>query len=280
MSRIGLVLEGGSFRGIFTAGVLDLLLEHHISFPYVIGVSAGSGNAVNFIAGQEGRTKKVITHENADAYYGLGTLRNNGKVLDLDQMLAYDKEPLNFDSFFASDVEREFVAVNCETGKAEYLTDDGTAESILQICKASCSVPLMCAPVKIGGNAYLDGSIVDSIPYERAFERGCDKVVVVQTRKAGEAPTDYSKMKLLLNVCYHSTYPKVAEVMVERRYNYDKQIRRLEELEQDGKAIIIRPEIGSIGHFENDVEKINDFYKHGYELMEKNMGKLQEFIKS
>ena len=147
MSRIGLVLEGGSFRGIFTAGVLDSLLEHHISFPYVIGVSAGSGNAVNFIAGQEGRTKKVITHENADAYYGLGTLRNNGKVLDLDQMLAYDKEPLNFDSFFASDVEREFVAVNCETGKAEYLTDDGTAESILQICKASCSVPLMCAPV-------------------------------------------------------------------------------------------------------------------------------------
>ena len=110
MSRIGLVLEGGSFRGIFTAGVLDSLLEHHISFPYVIGVSAGSGNAVNFIAGQEGRTKKVITHENADAYYGLGTLRNNGKVLDLDQMLAYDKEPLNFDSFFASKVEREFVA--------------------------------------------------------------------------------------------------------------------------------------------------------------------------
>ena len=119
------------------AGVLDSLLEHHISFPYVIGVSAGSGNAVNFIAGQEGRTKKVITHENADAYYGLGTLRNNGKVLDLDQMLAYDKEPLNFDSFFASDVEREFVAVNCETGKAEYLTDDGTAESILQDRKST-----------------------------------------------------------------------------------------------------------------------------------------------
>ena len=196
MSKVGLVLEGGSFRGIFTAGVLDSLLEHHISFPYVIGVSAGSGNAVNFIAGQEGRTRKVITHENADAYYGLGTLRNNGKVLDLDQMLAYDKEPLDFNRFFASDVESEFVVVNCETGKAEYLSSDGTSESILQICKASCSVPLMCAPVKIGDKAYLDGSIVDSIPYARAIEKGCDKVVVIQTRKAGEAPTDYSKMKL------------------------------------------------------------------------------------
>lgn len=280
MSKVGLVLEGGSFRGIFTAGVLDSLLEHHISFPYVIGVSAGSGNAVNFIAGQKGRTKKVITHENADAYYGLTTLKNNRKVLDLDQMLSYDKEPLDFKNFFASNIEREFVAVNCDTGEPEYLTDDGTAESVLQICKASCSVPLMCAPVRIGDKAYLDGSIVDSIPFERAFEKDCDKVVVVQTRKAGEAPTDYSRMKLLLNVCYHSTYPKIAEAMVERRCNYEKQINRLEELVQDGRAMIIRPEIGSIGHFENDVEKINAFYEHGYELMEKDMDKLQEFMKS
>lgn len=280
MSKIGLVLEGGSFRGIFTAGVLDSLLDHHISFPYVVGVSAGSGNAVNFIAGQRGRTKKVITHENADAYYGLGTLKTNGKVLDLDQMLAYEPMPLDFDKFFASDVESEFVAVNCQSGEAEYLSDDGTKESLLSICKASCSVPLMCAPVKIGGKAYLDGSIVDSIPYERAFMKGCDKVVVIQTRKAGEAPTDYSKMKLLLNVCYHTTYPKVAEVMVKRRYNYEKQMNRLEELVSDGKAIIIRPEVGSIGHFENDDEKINAFYQHGYELMESNMDKLQEFMKS
>lgn len=280
MSKIGLVLEGGSFRGIFTAGVLDSLLDHHISFPYVVGVSAGSGNAVNFIAEQRGRTKKVITHENADAYYGLGTLKTNGKVLDLDQMLAYDPVPLDFDKFFVSEVESEFVAVNCETGEAEYLSDDGTKESLLKICKASCSVPLMCAPVKLGDKAYLDGSIVDSIPYERAFMKGCDKVVVIQTRKEGETPTDYSKMKLLLNVCYHNSYPKVAEVMVNRRYNYERQMNRLEELAADGKAFIIRPEVGSIGHFENDDEKINAFYQHGYELMESNMDGLQEFMES
>ena len=105
MSKIGLVLEGGSFRGIFTAGVLDYLLDHDLSFPYVIGVSAGSGNGVNFISGQRGRTKKVITHENADPYYGLGQIRDNGKMLDLDKMLAYDKMPLDFDKFFSSDIE-------------------------------------------------------------------------------------------------------------------------------------------------------------------------------
>lgn len=280
MNKIGLVLEGGSFRGIFTAGVLDCLLDHQISFPYVIGVSAGSGNAVNFITGQRGRTKKVITHENADAYYGLTQIRSNGKMLDLDKMLAYDQIPLDFEVFYRSETESEFVVANCENGQAEYMSPDGTKESLLEICKASCSVPLMCPPVAIGKWHYLDGSIIDSIPYERAFEKGCGKVVVIQTRKAGEAPTDYSKMKLLLDMCYRVRYPKVPDAMVNRRNVYDRQMRRLEELEKAGKAFIIRPEIGSIGHFEKDVEKINDFYQHGYELMEKYLNNLQEFMKS
>lgn len=280
MNKIGLVLEGGSFRGIFTAGVLDCLLDHQISFPYVIGVSAGSGNAVNFITGQRGRTKKVITHENADAYYGLTQIRSNGKMLDLDKMLAYDQMPLDFEVFYQSETESEFVVANCETGRAEYMSPDGTKENLLEICKASCSVPLMCPPVAIGKWHYLDGSIIDSIPYDRAFEKGCDKVVVIQTRKAGEAPTDYSKMKLLLDMCYRARYPKIPDAMVNRRNVYDRQMRRLEELEKAGKAFIIRPEIGSIGHFEKDVEKINDFYQHGYELMEKYLNNLQEFMMS
>lgn len=278
MSKIGLVLEGGSFRGIFTAGVLDYLLDHDLSFPYVIGVSAGSGNGVNFISGQRGRTKKVITHENADPYYGLGQIRDNGKMLDLDKMLAYDKMPLDFDKFFSSDIESEFVVANCVTGKAEYMSGDGTKESILNICKASCSVPLMCAPVHIGDSYYLDGSIADSVPYARAFQRGCDKVVVIQTRRAGDAPTDYSKMKLLINACYKVRYPKIADVMIQRRNTYLKQMDKLEQLERDGKAFVIRPQISSISHFENDMEKINSFYQHGYDVMSANIDKLKDFM--
>lgn len=280
MSKIGLVLEGGSFRGIFTAGVLDSLLDHDISFPYVIGVSAGSGNAVNYIARQKGRTKKVITHENADAYYGLNTIRNTHKVLDLDKMLSYDQMPLDFEGFFAADVQSEFVATNCEIGVPEYLSAGKDKDRLVTVCKASCSVPLMCSPVKLDGKAFLDGSITDSLPYDRAFFNGCDKVVVVQTRRKGEMPTDYSKMRLLLNVCYRNSYPRIAEAMIDRRMAYDKQIRKLEELEAEGKAFVIRPEISSIGHFENDVEKINDFYCHGYEQMEKYLDKLQEFLQS
>lgn len=283
MKKIGLVLEGGSFRGIFTAGVLDFLLDKEISFPYVIGVSAGSGNGVNFIARQKGRTKKVITHENAEPYYGFGQFKQSKKVLNLDRMVfdySYNQLPLDFDTFLNSNIESEFVVANCETGEPQYLAPDNTKERILQICKASMSVPIICQPTEIDGYHYLDGSTLDSIPYRRAMEKGCEKIVVVMTRDENDEPTDYSKMKFLLNICYRSKYPKIVEAMLKRRVLYEKQIKGLKSLERKGKAFVIRPEGLNIGHFENDMEKVNEFYHHGYAVMEKRFDELQSFLES
>ena len=125
MSKVktGLVLEGGAMRGIFSAGVLDYMLKKDIYYDYVIGVSAGAGNAVNYVSRQEGRTKKIITHENAESYYGVGQLFENKKILNLEMLVAeyaLKDIPYDFDTFFASKTECESVVVNCETGKAEY----------------------------------------------------------------------------------------------------------------------------------------------------------------
>lgn len=281
MSRIGLVLEGGSFRGIFTAGVLDYLMEQKVSFPYVVGVSAGSGNAVNFISGQKGRTQKVIMHENADPYYGLGQFRKSKKLLDLDKMLydySYDQIPFDFKTYFSSDTVSEFVVANCRTGQAEYLKANGSQEHLLEICKASCSVPMICNPVPIGDQEYVDGSTIDSVPFARALQN-CDKVVVILTRKEGEQPTDYAKMRTLLNICYHYHYPKLVDAMVKRKEVYERQMKELSWYEKTGKAFVIRPQIESIGHFESDSAKIGSFYQHGYEIMQENLGALLEFMK-
>ena len=281
MHDLGLVLEGGSFRGIFTAGVLDYLIEKDVKFPYVIGVSAGSCNAVNYIAGQKGRTQKVITHENADAFYGMKQLYHNRKILNLDKMLyeySYSQFPLDFDTFFGSGVESEFVAINCETGEAEYLIPDGREDQLLEITKASCSVPMLCNPVRYDDKLFLDGSIANSIPFEKALEK-CKKVVVVLTRMEEENPTDYSKMKTMINICYRFKYPKLAEAMINRKANYLKQLDRLYELEKEGKAFIIRPTAPGIGHFENNVDKINEFYRQGYENMSIKFEELLEYMK-
>lgn len=281
MAKTGLVLEGGSFRGIFTAGVLDCLIENSISFPYVIGVSAGSGNAVNYIAGQKGRTQKVIMHENAEPYFGVEQMLKSKKLLDLDKMLfdyAYDQIPFDFNAFFASETESEFVVANCESGRAEYLTSGNDPDRLLNLCKASCSVPVISQPVEIDGSFYLDGSIIDSVPVKRAMKKGCEKAVVVLTRMDTEMPTDYSKMKLIINLCYKNRFPKVAEAMINRKSAYDKQMKTLAALEKDGRVFIIRPEMPSISHFEGDADKMNEFYRHGHAIMEKKLAELEEFL--
>ena len=281
MGKVGLVLEGGAFRGIFTAGALDFLLEMGVSFPYVIGVSAGSGNAVNFIARQKGRTRRVIMHENADPFYGLSSLAKRGKLLDLDMMLgsyAYRQIPLDFKTFFGSETESEYVVACCESGEAEYLGHDGSEQSILRLCKATCSVPFVCQPVEIGTKHYIDGSVIDSIPFLRALERGCERVVVILTRPQGGSPTNYAKAKLLVDLCYRKKYPRLADALLRRRENYERQMEALSRLEREGNALIIRPTDETIGHFENDKKSLERFYRHGYGTMKRAYDRLADFI--
>ena len=280
MKKIGLVLEGGSFRGIFTAGVLDCWMEQGITFPYVTGVSAGAGNALNYIAGQQGRTQKVILHENAEPYYGLGQMRKSGKLLDLDRMVydySYSQIPFDFHAFFASDTECELVVANCQSGQAEYLSADGSEDRLLMIAKATCSIPLMCSPVTIDGHDYMDGSTIDSVPFAHALSQ-CDRVVVILTRPVGEVPTDYSKMRALLNICYGSKYPKLVDAMVNRYDVYAKQMEALDGYVREGRAFVIRPDLPSIRHFENDAEKINYYYDHGRRQAEIQLESLHRFM--
>lgn len=281
MKKVGLILEGGAFRGMFTAGVLDCLMQQNITFPYVIGVSAGAGNAANFVAGQIGRTRRVITHENAEPYYGLGQLYRSGTLLDLDIMTyeySYRQIPFDFERFFSSPTECEFVVANCRTGLAEYKKPDGTGKSLLDLCKASCSVPLICKPVQIGSQYYMDGSVIDSVPVEHALGQKCDKAVVILTRRADETPTDYTRIRSLLNITYRSRFPKLVDAMLNRKEEYCRQMDLLAAYERSGKALIIRPEMESISHFENNTDKINAFYTHGKEMMESRIGELRAFL--
>lgn len=279
--KTGLVLEGGAMRGIFSAGVLDFMLEKDIRFDYVVGVSAGAGNAVNFVSRQKGRTRQIITHENAEAYYGVGQLFENKKILNLDMLVteyALKDIPYDFDTFFASDTECESVVVNCETGQAEYRGNFKSKEEFLKCQMASCSVPFICDPVEIDGKFYLDGSIVDSIPVKRALEKGCDKIVVVLTKPEGTRPTDYSKVRKLVDRCYRK-YPELCRAMVNRGEAYDEQNECMKKLMDEGKVFVIRPEEQMIRHFESNNEKLMHCYNYGYETMRGAFDDFENFMK-
>ncbi len=279
--KTGLILEGGAVRGIFTAGVLDRLLEDDVLFPYVIGVSAGGGNAMSYVSRQKGRTCRMINVPRNESYYGFKQFLGSGKLINLDKMAfeyPYKQFPFDFDTYFNSDIKTEYVCTCMETGKAEYLSENENSGRLLTIIKATCSVPMLCSPVMIDGKHYLDGSIADSIPIEHALEMGCDRLVIILT-KPGKAvpPTDYGKFRKVIHRMYKQ-YPEFEEACMTRVKRYSRTIELMEHLESEGRIITIRPTLPPISKFEKDSEKIMESYRDGYTQADERVDEIMEFI--
>lgn len=284
MSKTGLVLEGGAFRGVFTSGVVDVLIENNIDYPYVVGVSCGAGNGAGYLARQAGRTRNVVKpRDHKINYFGMKQVLRHGKFLNLDRMFfeyPYKEFPFDFDAYNSSDKRFEVVVSNCETGQAEYYDEREDVEKFLNLCKASCSIPIMCAPVKIGDYHYLDGSICDSVPMQRALDMGCDKLVIIMTKTRTETPTNYGKLKPLMAARYKRKYPRFYEALIQRTEVYKREIKLMRKLVKEGKALVLRPSIPCIHKFEQDDDKVEAFYQNGREVALANLDKLREFAAS
>lgn len=279
--KTGLILEGGALRGLFTAGALDYLMDEQVTFDYIAGVSAGAGNMMNFLSGQRGRTKQIISPGKKDAYYGPAQLIKTGSFLNLEKMVfefSYKTFPYDFKAHSQATTEHEVVVVNCDTAQAEYIDGSGEDRHTLTAVKASCSVPLLSIPVEMDGHDYMDGSLVDSIPYKRAFEKGCDRVVIIMTKTGTETPTDYNKYKLLIKAAYGKRYPRFADALLNRADVYEKQKEEMERLTQEGKILVIRPTLPCISKFETREAKREEFYQHGYDRMKAEYEKLCAFM--
>ena len=204
--KTGLILEGGAVRGIFTAGVLDRLMENGIYYPYVCGVSAGGGNAMSYVSRQIGRTARQINAPKSESYFGFKQFVEVHKIINLDKMAfeyPYKQFPFDFDTYFKSGIDVEYACTCCETGKAEFFSESSDEQKLLTIVKATCSVPMLCDPVEINGKHYLDGSIADSIPIQHALDMGCDRVVIVMTKPdANVPPTNYAKFRQVISHMY------------------------------------------------------------------------------
>lgn len=276
MRKTGLVLEGGAFRGLFTAGVLDCLAEKQIDFPYIVGVSSGAVNAVGYLSGQAGQMRRVVAGgAAADGFSQTLTPERDpvGALFEYSTRFA----PYDIDHFLETESECEFVLTCCESGEAAYVRPGGDESAVTEACRAACAVPLLCQPVKIGGVPYVDGGVSDPIPVAHALGK-CDRAVVVLTRREGEEPTDYARMAFLVEICYREKYPKLADALLARAKNYRKEQKALAQLEKQGKVFVIRPTLPSIRHFESDRTRTEEFYRHGYESMQARWDDLQDFL--
>ncbi|MDU1229346.1 MULTISPECIES: patatin family protein [Clostridium] len=277
----GLVLEGGAFRGLFTAGVLDGLLDIGADFKYVVGVSAGATNAYSYISKQKGRNleimEKFLDHKR---YVGYGNLIRCKSIMDLD--FVFDEIPnkhciFDYDTFYSYDGKMLVGAFNIETGKVEYFDKDSLDDKNM-ILRASCAIPLMFPFAKINGKLYADGGLKDSIPIKKSIVDGNKKNVIVLTRNEGYVKKQ-SKANKLTYKLYKKKYPKLADVLNNRYSEYNSQIKFCEELEKNGDAIIIRPTVKmDVSRFERDKNKLKEIYNNGYNLIINDKEKIRSFL--
>ncbi|MDU3180116.1 MAG: patatin family protein [Lachnospiraceae bacterium] len=283
MKKGTLILEGGAVRGVFTSGVLDYLMERNLYLSYVVGVSAGTCNGVNYVAKQIERTKKCMIHQEDeyDYYMGIRRFIKEKSLLNMDMI--FDKFPneifpFDYDTYFDSEIATEWVTTNCITGKAEYMDDRENKERLMKICRASSSMPLISPIVNIDGVPYLDGGLSDSIPIRRAMKYGNKKMVIVLTKNKGYRKKFVTKARRRLYVSAYKKYPELVKTLIKRPVMYNRTLEKIEKLEDEGKIFVIRPETMMISRLERNVEKQEEFYRHGYEQMEKKYDELVKYL--
>ena len=264
--KSGLVLEGGGMRGVFTCGVLDNLMDRGVRFPYTIGVSAGACNGLSYMSGQRGRAK----YSNIDLldkyhYVSLRHLIFKGNIMDFD--LLFDEFPnriipYDYPAYAACPERYEMVTTSCRTGRACYFEEKNAPERIIDIVRASSSLPFVSPISYVDGEPMLDGGIADSIPLERAQSLGFDNNLVVLTRNKG-----YRKPSKPTSVppFFYRHYPHLREAIRRRNEIYNRQIELVERLEDEGRLTVLRPEKPIIvNRIERDSRRLSDLYDEGY----------------
>ena len=271
LKNIGLVLEGGGMRGTFTSGVLDYLMDNDIEFPYGIGVSAGACNGVSYVSRQRGRAKfSNIELLDKYKYIGLDHLIRTGSIIDMEMLYSRFTEeilPFDYDSYFSREMRFEMVTTDCLTGKACYMEEYSDRKRLIDIVKASASLPYVCPICFVDDRPMLDGGIVDSIPIQRAFSQGYEKCIVVLTRNKG-----YRKKEKEFNLPFfiYRKYPFLREALKQRSIAYNQQLEMIESLENKGQIIVIRPEKPIVvDRMERNISKLTNLYNEGYSCAEK-----------
>lgn len=278
--KLGLVLEGGSRKVIFTAGVIDALMEQEIEFQYVIGVSAGAHAALNYVTGQKYRLNRVLrpsaVRKGQRAHILLDGIKAELKNMCYDY--SYGLDPFDFKKFFTTEKECEIAMTCAESGEIEFKSERADEKRLLDCLSASCALPMLFNPVEIDGKHYFDGCVTDSIPFDRAFEKGCDKVLVVSTKVPGDEPIDFKKFKMLLAPMYEQSFPNFYNANLTRFENYGKQLEEMAAYEAAGKLLVLKPEHELCGLFETKPSMMDMTYHHGYMYTKKRMDELKAFL--
>ncbi|UDW84442.1 patatin-like phospholipase family protein [Pasteurella canis] len=277
--KVGLVLEGGAMRGMFTAGVLDVFLDENIHIDGIVAVSAGVLFGVNFPSKQRGRTIRYNQkYLNDKRYMGLYSLLRTGNIVNKDfafYEVPFKLDPFDVTAFLESNIDFYATLTNVETGEAEYIKLGNILEE-MEILRATSAMPFVSKLVEIDGKKYLDGGIADSIPLKKCQMLGYDKIIVILTR-----PLDYRKKPTpsWIFKTFYKKYPNLAQKLAYRYQDYNDRVEEIIQLHKQNKIFVIRPsQTLPIKRLEKDPNKVQAMYELGIRDAQKEMVALKDFL--
>ncbi|WP_026583868.1 patatin-like phospholipase family protein [Bacillus sp. J33] len=279
-SETGLVLEGGGMRGVYTAGVLEYFLEQELFFPYVIGVSAGACNAASYLSKQKGRNRTVnVEYVTDPRYISWGNYFKLRQFFGMD--FIFDEipnklVPFHYDEFYKSESEFVIGTTDCFSGEPVYYGKADYGNEMLNILKASSSLPFIAPEVTFQNRVLLDGGISDPIPIKKAQQDGFKKNIVVLTRNRGYYKKP-SKFAFLIKRKY-PIYTGLQKALSARHQIYNETLRYLEKEEKNGTVLVIQPEEPlTVGRMERNPKKLEKLYMQGYEDARKSYERIEHF---
>lgn len=278
--KLGITMEGGASRTVFSCGVTDAFLEENIMPDYFIGVSAGIAYGVSYLSKQKGRNLTIVQKYMKDKrYMGVRHLLKNKNFYNIPFVFGEvpnKLEAFDYQAFADFPGKVEACVTNIHTGKPEYL-EVPRRDDQFEVLVASCALPILFQPVKVGKRYYLDGGLSDSIPYQHAIEEGCDKNIVILTRERGyvKKPERAGDISSKL----YKKYPKIVEDIKTRPEKYNACMEELMEKEKSGEIFVIAPETTyGIGRTESDPDKLTKLYEEGYQQAKSQMEDLKRYL--
>lgn len=280
--KVGLVLEGGSMRGMYTAGILDTFMDEGIKIDGIVGVSAGAVFGVNYFSKQRGR---VIRYNKAfcrdPRYMSIRSLVTSGNMINR-QFAFYDVTTMydifDNETFMKNNTGYVITVTNVETGKAEYIETTDVLKD-LELLRATSAIPFASEIVEVNGKKYLDGGVSDSIPILKCREMGYDKIIVVLTRPLDYRKKPYSKAIMTAIKMKYKKYPKLVEAIEGRDKNYNETIDLIKKMEEKGEIFVMRPpQKLDMGVIERNADKLQAVYDLGIKDCKENLASLREYL--
>ena len=279
MKKTALVLEGGAMRGMYTAAVLDVLMDEGIEVDAIYATSAGVLFGVNYLSGQKGRAIRYNKRFSRDKrYMGLYSLVTSGNIINRD--FAFYEVPFTLDVFDdeaykKSKIKMVATVTNVQTGGVEYM-EIGSVLEQMEVLRAASAMPFVSHMVELDGQLYLDGGLSDSIPLKKCQEDGYERIVVVETR-----PEGYRKGKTnpIAAKVFYSKYPNLVEIINNRYKAYNAILQEIEELDAKGEIVLVRPTKDlKLGRIESNPDRLQEMYDLGIEDAKRLLPQIKTYL--